>query len=374
MNYSYIFLAYFALIALSLFDNGRSASYPYIIEFFNVKTSKASLIFTFGTVLGLCANLTAKYWLSFFGVVRSAFIAMICIITGAFVIYFSAKENNFTLTLIGASFGGLGMGFLSVAMNILVAEGSSDKLRKKYLSGLHGIYGLSSLSAPLMINFVQDLGFKWFDFFLMIAIFGILVLIFNFRVDDLHKENFKDVSQAKNISLKEKSIIGLFLGFYVGGEILISSRLSFYLVDYVGYTPELANKFLSIFFATLMAGRLSHAFFDIKYSSQKVIKYSLLLSIAFCALGLYVHPIFLCFLGLSMSSVFPLSIDWIKEKFPVDSHILIAFSMTSIGLVLSTLHISVGVISDYFSIRVAFFSYFIFMLISVSLFSIASKK
>ena len=374
MNLSYIYLAYLALIGLSMFDNGRSASYAYFIEFFDIKTSKASLIFSFGTVMGLLANLTAKYWLPFFGIVRSASVALGFITFGCLTVYLSAVFRSFEITLVGAGFGGLGMGFLSVAMNILVTEGSESRLRKKYLSGLHGVYGLSSLTAPLLLNMVIGLGYSWKEFFLFISLIGLCVFLYSLRVEDNHKESLRERTAADQGAFKDKLLVGLFLAFYVSGEILISSRLSFYLIDYLSYDPKLANQFLSVFFLCLMSGRLMFAFFNFRFSTERVIFTCLCSSLVTCVLGFWIHPIFLCLLGLTMAPVFPLSIDWIKEVYNETSHIFIAFSMTCVGLLLSVLHLGIGMISTNFSIRVALYSYFAFFALALLFFSIATKK
>ncbi len=364
MNYGYIILAYLSLIALSFVDNGRSASYSYILSDFSIETSYGSLIFTLASVTALVSNLTAKWWLDWLGLISSTRLALFLLSVSSYFFYMNAEVKFFPGFLASSALAGLGLGILTVTMNVMVSEGSLDNKRRKFLSGLHGVYGLSSLLAPLAINQLVSSGYEWFSFFILIGILSLLSLLYSLFVLDSHKSEMKKGNMV-NASLKTKLLVGFFLGFYVTGEILISSRLSFYINSYHNFGVDKSNQYLSMFFFFLMLGRLSFAFINTKIKSDKLMLCSLVLSLTFFIIGYAGYPLFLSLTGLSMSIFFPLTIDWIKEEFKSESTSIIAFSMTAIGVMLSASHWGVGILSKLYSIRTSFILYFLYIGLSL---------
>ena len=373
MKFGYIILAYISLISLSLIDNGRSASYSFILKDFAIETSLGSLIFTLASATGVVANLTAKWWLRWLGLINSTRVSLIIISISSYFFYYSAKINYFHGFLTSSAIVGFGLGILAITMNVMVSEGALDHNRRNYLSGLHGVYGLSSLLAPLILNFMISRYFAWYEFFLVVGIVTLGSLIYSFFVIDEHREEL-DSQKSENISLVRKILVGFFLGCYVTGEILISSRLSYYLSTNNGLSVNDANQYLSLFFFLLMLGRVCFAFIKTDKKSEVLMTASLILSMISFIAGFFFHPCFLSFTGLTMSVFFPLTISWIKDSFKNESHSIIAFAMSSIGFLLSLCHWGVGVIAQAFSIKVAFSIYVIFIGMSLIAFTITQKR
>ncbi len=118
--------------------------------------------------------------------------------------------------------------------------------------------------------------------------------------------------------------LGIAISFYVATEMLIASRLVFYVNEFWHYELDQASSFLSIYFLLLLAGRLFFSFFTVPVKAINLLKGSLLVTIIFYLLGMYVHPYFLVAAGLSMSFFFPTMVCVsVHFHFTSTSHFLI---------------------------------------------------
>lgn len=373
MNLGFIVLAYIGLMALSFFDNGRGAAYPDILEHFKISTDMGSYLFSLVSLSGLFVNISSRWWLPITGLVGGTRFAMFCIGIGSFGVSYGAKLGNFPIALSFATVAGLGLGAFTIIMNILVAEGAPLKSRRRFLSGLHGVYGVSSFLAPQIINIFIFYGTNWIEFFQYISIVTGLVILYSFRVHDTHKESFKEAEKAYPIKLSSRLVIGLFMGLYVASEIVVSSRLSLYLSRALNFETVLANSYLSYFFIALMTGRLLFAFVNFKHDNRTLLLVGYSSSIICFLIGLFVYPLGLCAVGFTMSYIFPVSMDWLNEKFGSKTHIMLSSVMTTIGASLSFMHWGFGQLVEMIGVEKAFYGYLVLKVISLILFLFAEK-
>jgi FHS family glucose/mannose:H+ symporter-like MFS transporter len=373
MNIGYILLSYLSLVLLSLIDNGRGAAYPSILTYFNISTDQGALIFSLASVSGLIANVTGRFWVSAFGLVNGTRLAIIFMSLGSYLISYSAKIVSFDTLLVAAFVLGLGLGALGITMNVMVSEGARPGQRRQYLSGLHGVYGVSSFLAPHILALILAMGGKWQYYFLYISYIGIPLLIGTLFVKDLHQETFKNLGRRFDFALKNRLIIGMTFGFYVASEILVSSRLSLYLQRVEGYNAAMAGTNLSLFFIFLMTGRLIVAFKSMSFDSEKMLYFSLVATFISFSFGLFIHPLFLSLCGLTMSYFFPVSMDWLSENFKERNHLMVSSVMVSIGVMLSSIHIVFGQISNLYGVKTAFYLFYVLNLSSLIALYYSSK-
>jgi fucose permease len=373
MNLGFIILAYTALVALSFFDNGRGAAYPEILSHFKISTDMGSYLFSLVSLSGLLVNLTGRFWMPITGLVGGTRFSMVLIGLGSFGVSYGASQNSYYITLAFATLAGLGLGALAITMNIMVSEGAPIHQRRRYLSGLHGVYGVSSFLAPQAINLLIFYGENWITYFKYISIVTILVLIYSFWVTDTHKEHVQSSTKKFPISIDKRVIIGLFMGLYVASEIVVSSRLSLYLTRVENFDSIKANSYLSYFFISLMTGRLLFAFIDFKHDNKFLLILSFMATLVCFTVGVFVHPIALPLCGFTMSYTFPVSMDWLNEKFKQYNHLMVASVMTTIGIALSTMHWGFGQITDIYGVKTAFYCFYILNIGSLILFLISDK-
>ncbi|MFG1483280.1 MFS transporter [Halobacteriovorax sp. HFRX-2_2] len=369
-NFGYVSLGYLSLVALSLIDNGRGSVYPELLQYFQIRPDKGSLIFSLMSITSFIAYLTTSFWLPSFGPVKATRMAMVMMGIGTFGIGLGGDFLNFDLSLFFGAWAGFGFGITGITMNFMVDNGAPAEHKRRYLSGLHGVYGVASLMAPQILSLFYFLNSDWIHFFKFLLIPCALVFIYSFFVDDTHHEEIKENHGSMPNAFFMNLMIGLFAGFYVASEIMLSSRLKFYLVEAHEYSDIFANNYLSYFFLFLMLGRLGFAFLNIKLSSNRLIYISLVTSLICFSLGQF-HHIFYPMTALFMSFCFPVIVDWVSNSFPKKNHVVLAQTMSYIGVSIAIMHFIFGAIADNYGAKNAINFFYFLNIGSIIFFTIA---
>ncbi|MCO4793250.1 MAG: MFS transporter [Bacteriovoracaceae bacterium] len=375
VNWKLLFTAYFSLLCHALFENGRGPAYPRILEFYDINSDKGSLIFALSTLTGLFINLTSKWWLPKFGAIKALRYASIFMFFGCFSYYlFPSLGSSFTMLILGSCIAGLGTSGSAIPMNLLAAKATGPNLRRRALAGLHGIYGLTSLTAPLLFSVWINKGEYWYSFFLLVSLFPFLLYFMTYRNFSFEKHDYSTKSMKAPVSYKTRFLIGLCFALYVSGEILISSRLVFYLQEVTPLTRQMTEWALGLFFLFLTIGRLSFAFFHLPISSIKALFLSLSLSIICMLLGLYVNLWFLPLTGLFVSFFFPVGIEWLAEKFESGLDVMTASMFTWVNFFLIFMHYGFGIVVKNYNIQIAFTLPVYFFFITLVILSLLEFK
>lgn len=348
MNKAYIILAYTSLFALSLLDNGRGPAYPDILKDFAIDATKGSLIFSLASFSGLAINLTSGIWFKSLGAIKATYLSLISLALGGAAYYFSGEMNSFTVLMIASVLLGIGLSLCTITMNILVARGSNDQNRRQLFAGLHSVYGVTSFIAPYLLNGFILLSMGWKEYFLVSALIVILVLLFNIlkKPLDLHIDNYRESSFKA--SKRDIFLFGIFFGMYVSSELIISSRLSLIMETVYSYSKLDSAKALSLFFIFLAGGRLFFSFVKIPFKAVNLLKISIIGSLILLGLGVYIHPLFLSGLGITMSYFFPVALEFLSSIFQENTDKMTTYIMTAISISLSINHYLFGVISGHF--------------------------
>ena len=348
-------MAYLALFALSLLDNGRSPSYHAILRDLQIGPAKGSYLFTVASFISLIVNLSASKWLPKVGPVRAIQFALLLLALSGVSMYFTGYFASYPLLIVTAALLGLGLALCTICMNILVTKGSIPKYRKKLFSGLHAIYGVSSFAAPFILTLILKLGGDWKIYFLVASVIPIIVLLSTNSKNTVKLEEEKSTSFEKGVALKYRILFGLIFGCYVGSELVLSSRIPYYLQNFLSYNSDKAGSYLSIFFLSLSAGRILFSFKTFNFKSQSMLLFSFISSILIFILGRFVHPIFLSLTGLTMSYAFPMALDYLVTVFGNKSDYMITSVMTWIGVILAIVHFAFGLINETFGPQYAIF-------------------
>lgn len=346
MNKLYIFFAYTSLFTIALVENARGPTYTFIIDQYGISTKTASLIFTVTSILGFLVNLTAKYWLGRISLkllfrISCAFISLSALGIG-FGLY---TQLSFHLLLIFYALFGIAFASLSINMNILVKEGSNDRYRKKIFSGLHSMYGIASFLAPLGLNLFISLDISYSLYFVALSL-PPLLLFLGAKKLDCDRPIF-DKGLRKNVpGIQIRFLYGSLLGLYVSGEVFMSSRIPLFLERVEGLSPVDANFYLSLFFLFLLTGRLLFSFISLTENLFKYLYTSLILSLGFFAIGVWLNPVGYSLCGLSMSIFFPFMMELMARRFKDTFAYMSSSSLTFVGGGLILMHFIVGQLNE----------------------------
>jgi len=372
MNRSILFISYLSLFSLGFIDNARGPIYPLILKDLSLTFSAGSMFFTIASIFGLLVNLFSKSWLNKFGAFRPLKAFAIFQLVGNIGI--GLNPNSFTLIIFFSALYGISLGGTGIAINILVAETTDLKYRRRALSGMHSMYAIASIISPLMVSYLILNDIKWNIIFLYFSIFPFLFLISTFLRTGYSHESVNKIL-LNSVSLSKKIKLSAILAPYVAAEIIISSRLPLFLTKHFEYSVERSSTYLGIFFSFLFLGRLLFAIKKFQVNTLPLLKCSLIFSLIFYLLGLFNNPLWFTLCGLSMSFFFPYCLEYFSELYPTNIHEITSFSMISIGVFLISMHAIFGIFSQAFGIFSSFSLGILLLMISItSLFTLKIKK
>ncbi len=243
--------------------------------------------------------------------------------------------------LLGVGFGGLGVG-----QNAAV-QGAPPKFRQRAMGLLHGMYGISSFAAPLLIAALSAVSWRFALSVVCLpaVIVGLAVvgesLWRHWKVKVRSKNEaglqlpFDGISpteghQANQLSKNQlhhaSRTAAIVVGLLVVAEISISSRLALLARREWGVSIEGANSWLAAYFAAMTMARFSLGLFPLPVSTKSILKWSTLatvplLLLAFLPLGLNPEHRLLALVvfGFPIALGYPSAMTRIAEIFGRDS-------------------------------------------------------
>lgn len=357
IHWAYVVLAYLTLLSQSILDNARGPAYPNILQSFDISATRGAQLFAWASVAGLIANASARYWLPKIEAVVGTYYALALMALGSFLFgmshHFGVWMLDFSSVLMG-----FGMGVANVAMNLLIARATPLEYRRQFYAGLHSVYGLGSLGAPLLYSLFLSFGQEWNYFFCWLIILPMLTLLLALSKRQHLHGHFDDFKMNKKamtppVNLITRIAYGCVFGFYVAAEIVVSTRLVHYLSSGHGVSPENARLALSSFFLALLIGRLLFTVVPLRGSSQRWLLLSCAMTLIIYIFSRTISPLFLILTGLTMSYFYPVAMDWMSKKFPQGIEWMMSSVLTSISLLLIAMHLGFGVITDNLGLEAA---------------------
>lgn len=345
------------MFALGLADNIRGPLFPDLIQFFQLSNTEASSSFAITSTFGFLGNLIAERILRRISIDRLLILSLVIM---AFALFGMGAASNFVFYMFSAAFFGLSMGLIGIAQNLMVAENITGEVQTKALSGLHSIYGLSSLVAPFVASYAPEILGSWRAGFFVTTGSALLVFVWSFLISSREPIAHEKASLTEVIQGNTKHgffgffMFGGILAFYVVTEILVSSRLALYMRQYFNMDLKQSSLYVTYFFSFLLLGRLGFTFK--KFAASLKMQMNILLGLTFfCVLlGLFAHPFFLAVSGLTMAPFYPLGIAYLSEQTHLHKRRYITFAMAFQNLCLISMHLGVGYLTDQFGLINAF--------------------
>jgi MFS transporter, FHS family, glucose/mannose:H+ symporter len=359
-----VLFACLCMVALGLSDNIRGPLFADLLSFFNVSNAAGSLSFAVASTANLFGTLLSTRMLNRIHLDRLLLLSMVFMGVGLLAM---SQAPTYLLFIGGAIVFGFSMGTTGVAQNLLIAENIKQTYQPKVFSGLHGIYGLSSLMAPFIAsraptwfreNFPQSgLLTEWRSAFFLTALLCLLLFISIAvtRAEPKFESAHHGLKTKPKIKDKRALIyISLFFAGYVAAEILVATRLALYMRTYFNMDLEHSSNYVTYFFIFLLAGRLFFTVKSLNFPLRRQLSASLFLSMVTIVLGLTVHPLFLAATGLFMAPFYPMSVAYISELTgPMNrTYFTTALAIQSIFVV--GMHVGVGYLTDVFGLFYAY--------------------
>jgi fucose permease len=360
---------------LGLVDNIRAPFYPDILESLHLSATKGSLFFATASFAALGGNFLGSFLLSRVTAHGLMNFSVFGVGVGFLLI---GQATDFSWVIYACIFFGIHFGLLNVSQNVVVQKNASLKYRRRIFNGLHTMYGLAALLAPLLASGFLDLGWNWNRSFSLIGVVcafcGLAFLITAWKwkeaetITVTHQEDF-------SFDSLRAFFIAVSLGFYIMTELSLSTRLPVWVTQTLGASGQEANSYLAVFFLGMFLSRLLFTFVSFeKFSNRKILWVCALSGLLFYSLGLLVHPFYASLTGLFIGPFFPVILDEMSSSFHDQAAKVIGWSITLGSVLVVLMHFSVGVLTDRVGIQNALWVGPVGFILSLAALFLSSKK
>jgi fucose permease len=350
---SYIFLAYFSLLVQGLADNIRGPLFPDLLSQFALDNRMGSLFFSVASGMIIPGGYFGGRILDRWGRIRSLQFSTLMFVVSLVGIWASP---TFLWILSFVFLFGLSFGIMGVAQNVMVIEAAPPGQEQKWQAGLQSMYGLASLSAPLLVMVVHQASPRWQNSFLVAAGLGVLLLIGSFWAEEIPVPVEKaEMEKKPKYPPLEMFYYGVILAAYVAAEIMVSSRLAQFARESESWSFAATSALNSLFFVGMFAGRFLFIFWHPPISLKLQMLISLALATLAITVGLLLTPVGFAFAGLAMAPFYPLCMTAAGRMFKHSLGFVTSQGIALTGVTVVAMQTMVGYLADHFDLRISLF-------------------
>lgn len=270
---SLLIVIYIVFISLGLPDSLFGVCWPVLHVQFGLPESFAAV---FSVVIGICTSGTsfvAGKLIRRFGTGKVTLFSTLLTVFG--MVGISLSPNLWVMMFFSVIMG-YGAGAIDTGLNNYV----SLHYKAHHMNWLHCFWGLGVTMSPMIMSaFLGGEGQSWRNGYVVVAslqlAIGFLVL---FTLKKWRAEAPREEEKATEKSFRElmgeKGIVTsvLSLGLYCAGESLLGTWGATYAVNALSLAPEVAAKWVSLYYGGIMAGRVVSGFVSMKLSDNWLIR------------------------------------------------------------------------------------------------------
>jgi len=320
-----LIVIYIVFISLGLPDSVFGVSWPVLHIDFGVPESAGSL---YSIITGVCSGgvaFIAGKLLRKFGTANVTFFSILLTALGLIGISLSP---NIIVMMICAIIMCYGQGAIDTGLNNYI----SLHYEARHMSWLHCFWGVGVTTSPLIMSlFLNGESGSWRNGYRILAViqFSIALLVaFSLKKwKKLEKDDKKEITEEQSEKysfidiLKIKGTLTSILsqGLYCSMEFLIGTWGASFLVNSYDYSPDVAARWVSLYYGGIMLGRLISGFISIKASDNTLIRGGILtafLGIVLLALPLgSISVAGLLLIGVGFGPIFPSILHSVPDRF-----------------------------------------------------------
>ena len=323
-----LIVIYLVFISLGLPDSLFGVSWPVVHTDFNLPESFASV---YSVIISVCTggvSFVSGWLIRKFGTGKVTFFSILLTAIGLVGISFSP---NVVVMLICSVIMGYGAGAIDTGLNNFV----SLHYKAKHMNWLHCCWGLGVTLSPMIMSAFLGGDSTWRGGYRVVALiqFSIaLIILASLKKWNIQPKDVKETESAQKELpkktffdlLKEKGMITsiLSLGLYCAGEFTIGTWGATYAVNVLAVSPDVAAKWISLYFCGIMLSRIVAGFLSEKLSDNTLIKGGMALAgIGMVVLLLPIGQtalIGLFLIGMGYGPVFPSVLHSVPARFGAD--------------------------------------------------------
>lgn len=302
-----LFLAY---VSLGLPDSALGVAWPYArVELFASVDYAGYLAFLI-TVCGMVSSVLSLKFVKKLG--ANKIVALSCLLTGSAMLLFSFVKNKYLLLPLCLPLG-FGAGAVDAVLNDYVSRHYASKI----MNWLHACWGIGAMISPLIMTAGINFG-SWRYGYMTVGAIQLLLAILFFSTLKLWnrkeiKNGYKDLlpPAAPGITFKNLapwlSVITFF--FYVGIEAACGLWLNTLLYEYRGFDTNLSGLTVSVYYGSIMAGRILIGFFSNKLGNRAAVRLGILIALSGGVMLIfdqkYLNIISVFLIGIGFAPIYP---------------------------------------------------------------------
>ncbi len=319
-----LIVIYIVFISLGLPDSLFGVAWPVVHTEFGISEGFASV---YSIIIGVCTggvSFVAGRLIRKFGTSKVTFVSILITALGLVAISLSP---NIAVMLVSSVIMGYGAGAIDTGLNNFV----SVHYKAHHMNWLHCFWGVGVTVSPLIMSaFLGDSGTQWREGYRVIALLQLLIALL--VLFSLKKWRGIERSEKEEASSEETSmgIIDIFkirgvltgvlsLGAYCSMEFLLGTWGASYAVNVFAVSPDVAAKWVSLYYGGIMVGRVISGFMSMKFKDKVLIRGGIaaaFLGMIIFALPLGTASLFGFFLiGMGFGPVFPSVLHSVPERF-----------------------------------------------------------
>ncbi len=350
------------LFILGLSDNIRGPMFSSILEQFQITQTTGSLFFSVASLFAWIVGSLSSILIHKYGAFKSLILSLGIMMLGCLMM--GLIKTQFYVFLIGAVFLGASMGLMGVSQNVLVMVNAPAGKLAKYQSGLHAMYGISSLLAPFVVAGFVSLGQSYQNSFYVSALLCLVMILLS---KFLHGkpgstvEKDEDPRASDRLSAKDnfkfwKNLIiySLVVACYVGLELSLSTRSSLFYEKELLFSKEQAIKSGSWFFMALALGRVLSFLFPLKWPVRIQAIVLLTLSVLFFSVSIWFKSFWIFFSGFLMAPLYPILMAYGAELFKKQLALMTSIAVSLSSMIVIIMHSMMGWVGDHFGVAHSF--------------------
>lgn len=320
-----LIVIYIVFISLGLPDSVFGVSWPVLHVEFGIPESFASF---YSIITGVCSGgiafISGKL-LRKFGTANVTFFSILLTAIGLLGISFSP---NIIVMMVCAIIMCYGQGAIDTGLNNYI----SLHYEARHMNWLHCFWGVGVTTSPLIMSiFLDGENGSWRNGYRILALMqfsiAILVALSLKKWKKLEKDDVKEEAEEQGekhslidiLKLKGALTSILSQGLYCSMEFLIGTWGASFLVNSYDYSPDVAARWVSLYYGGIMLGRLISGFISIKASDNTLIRGGIITAffgMVLLALPLGSISVFgLLLIGVGFGPIFPSILHSVPERF-----------------------------------------------------------
>jgi len=357
-----LIIIYISFISLGLPDSLLGSAWPSMYKDLNLPLHYAgyvSMIICAGTVI---SSILSERIIRRFG---TGFVTAVSVLMTAVALFGFSFSSSFLFLCFWAIPLGLGAGSVDAALNNYVAL----HYKARHMSWLHCFWGVGASMGPIIMSFYLINKNSWNLGYSTIGIIQSSLVILLFATLPLwgknkFRKNNDEIKKTHGISFKELfKIIGvkyILIAFFCYCSIELTAGLwgSSYLVIEKNISPEIAARWISLYYAGITFGRFISGFLTIKLPNLQMVRLGqILIALGIITLLLPFEKIILPGLftiGLGCAPIFPSLLHDTPKNFGNDK------SQAIMGIQMASAYIGNIFMPPLFGQIASFFGFFIF--------------